>query len=433
MHLLAAAHGPARLPVAEVFISRSWTSAGPVARLLDVPEYDHIVVGAGLSGLMLTRALLDTAGSTGRPRVLLADPRPADDGPVTFAFWATGPGPLDRWTIGQWNSLMIVGHHGQARTVGLDGAVYRAVDWGRGRTELLEQVVADPRVAVVPAPVGSVRDGPAEAVVDVDGRWTTSRWVYDSRPTSWRRPRRTGLALTQAFRGQWVRTDRDIVPTGAATLMDFSADDGPDLGFTYVLPTSTRSAMVMAVRMGSATGLPNPGPSVPSVVGDAGWRVEAEESGTTPLVVPGPPRRRGRRVLAIGVNGGRARASTGYAVTRILADTVHIRRSLDRHSHPFALPPDPLWQRSLDRIWLHALARERAGLESAFLSLFTQAPLAAILRFLDGDAGPRDVLAVVSALPPGPFLRALLPTPSHRPQRTEARSGGADTRKSRRT
>jgi lycopene beta-cyclase len=376
-----------------------------------VPEYDHTVVGAGLSGLMLTRALLDTAPSAGRPRVLLADPRPADASPVTFAFWATGPGPLDRWTIGQWDSLMVVGHQGQARTVGLDGAVYRAVDWGRGRAELLDQVAADPRVTMVSAPVGSVRDGLAEAAVDVDGRWTTSRWVYDSRPTGWRRPRRTGLALTQAFRGLWVRTDRDTVPTGAATLMDFSADDGPDLGFTYVLPISTRSAMVMAVRIGSETALPDPGPSVPSVVGDAGWRVEAEESGTTPLVVPSPPRRRGRRVLAIGVNGGRARASTGYAVTRILADTLHIRRSLDRHDHPFALPPDPLWQRGLDRIWLHALARERAGLESAFLSLFTQAPLGAILRFLDGEAGPRDVLAVVNALPPGPFLRALFPTP----------------------
>jgi lycopene beta-cyclase len=116
-------------------------------------------------------------------------------------------------------------------------------------------------------------------------------------------------------------------------------------------------------------------------------------------------------VLAIGVNGGRARASTGYAVTRILADTRNIRRSLDQQDHPCALPPDPLWQRSLDRIWLNALARERAGLESALLSLFTQAPLAAILRFLDGEAGPRDVLAVVSALPPGPFLRALFPTP----------------------
>ena len=375
-----------------------------------MPEYDHIVVGAGLSGLMLTRALLGTSTSTGRPRVLLADPRAADNGPVTFAFWATGPGPLDRWTIGQWDSLVIVGHHGQARTVGLDGAVYRAVDWGRGRADLLERAAADPRVTMVPGPVGSVRDGLAEAMVDVDGRWTTGRWVYDSRPPGWRRPRRTGLALTQAFRGQWVRTDRDIVPTGAATLMDFSADDGPDLGFTYVLPISTRSAMVMAVRMGSAAALPDPGPSVPSVVGDADWRVEAEESGTTPLVVPGLPRRRGRRVLAIGVNGGRARASTGYAVARILADTLHIRRSLDRHNHPFAVPPDPLWQRSLDRIWLNALARERAGLESAFMLLFTKAPLAAILRFLDGDAGRRDVLSVVKALPAGPFLRALLPT-----------------------
>jgi lycopene beta-cyclase len=116
----------------------------------------------------------------------------------------------------------------------------------------------------------------------------------------------------------------------------------------------------------------------------------------------------GRHVLRIGRRGGRVRPSTGYAVLRILADTRAIRRSLRRHGHPFAVPADPAWQRALDRIWLHALQRERAALEPAFLSLFTNASVDQVLRFLDGEARPGDVLAVVRALPPRPFLRALL-------------------------
>ena len=37
----------------------------------------------------------------------------------------------------------------------------------------------------------------------------------------------------------------------AATLADFSCDDGDDLGFSYVLPTGPATAMVMSVRMGA--------------------------------------------------------------------------------------------------------------------------------------------------------------------------------------
>jgi lycopene beta-cyclase len=111
-------------------------------------------------------------------------------------------------------------------------------------------------------------------------------------------------------------------------------------------------------------------------------------------------------VLAIGSRGGRVRASTGYSVTRILTDSRAIARSLAEHGHPFVVPPDPRRDRVLDRVWLRALARERAGLEPAFLRLFAGAPIDGVLRFLDGRAGPGDVARVVRALPPAPFLRA---------------------------
>jgi lycopene beta-cyclase len=219
---------------------------------------------------------------------------------------------------------------------------------------------------------------------------------------------RRGVTLLQAFRGVWVRTQSDVISTAAATLLDFSGDDGPDLGFAYVLPVSSRFALVMAVRMAEEAHVPDPVPAVSRVVGGADWSVEAEEQGVTALVTPSPRRRLGPRVLAIGRRGGRVRPSTGYAVTRVLSDSVAIRRSLDRYGHPFALPRDPHWQGVLDAIWLKALRRERAALEPAFVSLFTRAPVGSVLRFLDGHASLSDVRSVVRALPPAPFVRAAL-------------------------
>jgi hypothetical protein len=143
---------------------------------------------------------------------------------------------------------------------------------------------------------------------------------------------------------------------------------------------------------------------VAALTRDVPFVATAQESGTTPLVTPPPPRRLARRVLAIGARGGRVRASTGYGVPAVLSDTAAIRASLDRHGHPFGLPRDPAWQRALDRVWLRALTTDGAALAPAFVDLLTGAPADSVLRFLGTDARPRDVAAVVRALPPRPFL-----------------------------
>lgn len=380
-------------------------------------DVEHLVVGAGLSGLLLARALLRSGLLASAPStsVLITDPVLHDDQPITLAYWSRGPTELDPWAIGSWDVLRLVDRHGRERRIGLGPWRYTAVDWGQARADMLDELVADPRVVVRDAAVTAFRDLDGVVAVQLGTEQVTSSWAYDSRPPTspelaadfGRVVRGSPVSLMQTFQGLWVHTE-SALDVSAATLADFSCDDGDDLGFSYVLPTGPATAMVMSVRMGADPGPADPHAAAARLAAGSAWVVDATEGGQTPLVSRSPTRRHGRRTLVIGNRGGRVRPSTGYAVTRILDDTSAIVRSLQRHGHPFDIAPDPRWQRALDTIWLRALQRERAGLEPAFLSLFAKAPIDCVLRFLDGSVGARDLAAVVRALPPAPFLRAAL-------------------------
>jgi len=66
-------------------------------------HYDLAIVGAGLSGLMLTRALLENA-ATANKRILLLDRSFTDYPPKTWCFWEKGAGRYQSFVEKEWQA-----------------------------------------------------------------------------------------------------------------------------------------------------------------------------------------------------------------------------------------------------------------------------------------------------------------------------------------
>jgi lycopene beta-cyclase len=112
-------------------------------------------------------------------------------------------------------------------------------------------------------------------------------------------------------------------------------------------------------------------------------------------------------VLAIGMQGGRIKPSTGFAFMRVQADSAAIVQSLIEHDQPFDIPEDSERYRLYDSLLLDIMEREPERIQAIFAALFKHNSIEQVLSFLDEQASLAQNVRMIATLPPAPFLQAL--------------------------
>ena len=362
-----------------------------------MPDVDVAILGGGCAGLSLAARL---AGSGLSFRVVEPRESYADD--RAWSFWRTAPDPFEDCVRASWQGWTVAGPRGTVRR-GSRRLPYQTVPAGAFYDRACALIDAAPEGAL---DLGTAATGvaPAGAVhrVDTSRGSFTARHVLDGRPPA-RRPR-----YGQFFLGREIATDADAFDPGAVPLMHFRRGYSAGVDFLYILPFARDRALVEVTSFA-------PAPPERSVFAD--W-LEAEiaalgagrpdvlrqEAGALPMEVgyrePAAP-----GVTRIGLGGGAARPSTGYAFQRIQAQSDALARGLIRGDGP-RLPAERPMTRFMDRVFLQVLAAAPERGPALFESLFRNAPAERLERFLSGSTRAADRLSVMAALPPAPFLRA---------------------------
>jgi len=246
------------------------------------------------------------------------------------------------------------------------------------------------------------------------GSYTASA-VVDTRPA--RAPRQGDALLWQSFLGVEVESSRGVFNARQVTLMDFGDISGPRMVFTYILPFSAHRALVEITEFSPDAVVP--GMLQPLLRGalerlalGADSRTVRTEAGVLPMGMMGAAGGVGRgdgrwSYVQAGVAGGGARSCTGYAFQRIQRWAERCAGHLMEHGSPVGHGKDLATMAFLDHLFLRVL-RDRPQLAPRlFTQLFGEAATGSVLRFLGDRATAADVLRVVAALPPGPFVKAL--------------------------
>ncbi|TVP56406.1 MAG: lycopene cyclase [Halomonadaceae bacterium] len=383
------------------------------------------MAGAGLTGLSLACWLLDLATQRRQPlpRILMLEPRSHYSNDRTWCFWDRQPQPFRHCIRQRWPRWAVQQGQQRQQQQG-DHAPYAMLPAEDLYREALARINREPAITLKQGvTVQQLLEQPQQVqVVTSDGHFS-SHAVIDTRP-----PAREAMAeeqgLWQVFTGLELALPDHGFEADCALLMDFQPGVG-DTRFVYVLPLGPDHLLVEWTAF-------QPHLSAPALSADfdhwlnihlgTGYRVLRQEQGALPMM-PLRPRSAtapvSRRIVTAGTAAGWLRPATGYLFAtcqrgaRALAEQV-----LDAHrSGVWELPgwqPRSALLNWMDRVFLRALQRHPEQAPQWFLRLFGGTSPERLSRFLSDQPGLLDILAIMTALPPWPFLQSALSRPHPR-------------------
>ena len=387
---------------------------------------DALILGAGCAGTRLA-AQLERRGYRGR--VVLLDARADFGAPARWCGWlAPGLPPLapdleplvsHRWHLWQTRDGAHTARCGDNATsyYHLDAPQFFAHFHARWRAQ------NGPIALRLGERVTKVcEDADGVCVTTASGAWRAPI-VFDARHAGSAQLARLDapgeLRLHQDFVGWIVESARPWFDPQCATLMDFRLPQNDGVRFAYVLPFSPTRALVESTHFGGAPLAQAAHERALSAylgetLGVADYQICARERGDLPMASAQLPEQLSARRFAIGVAGGAARASSGYAFARIEAQTARWAAALVRGDWldgggDLAGRERRARRKSagLDGAFLEVMARDPALARSCFMRLFSRVPPASLARFLGERSTPADDARVIAALPKLPFCAAM--------------------------
>lgn len=380
-----------------------------------VVECDLVVIGGGLAGLSLACWLDHMARIEGlaMPNVCVLEPRTHYTNDRTWCFWNLESHPFDSlisyrwpcWQVGDGTRSVTHngGHQGYAM-IPADKFYRKALDTLQGCPQLtlyretaVQRVEARQNDVLVTA--GSIQ-------------WRAQA-VVDTRPPELSDRVRNG-GLWQLFTGAEIDCPGHGYALDRVHLMDFQPETDA-ISFIYLLPLGPNRLLVEWTEfhrerrsldfLALLTAWLNRNLKGP-------YRIERQESGALPMVeVPVP--RKPSRVVNAGVRGGWMRPATGYhfaSCQRGCADLA--KQILEAHRSDQWMLRSPRLRSAglgwMDGVFLRALRRHPERAPSWFIAMFAGTTAEQMSRFMNDQPRLADVLALMRALPPGPFIREAL-------------------------
>ena len=375
-----------------------------------MPTYDYIIIGAGLSGLMLADAMGRDTFFRGKS-ILLLDKDTKKTNDRTWCFWEKGNGDFDKLVHKSWEHILFAGTDYELRRP-LSPYIYKLVRGIDFYDEYLGRIADYPNILIQKAEVLGTVPAKQEVEVITDLGPYRCKKVFNSVMGLGKMVSQNKFpVLQQHFLGWFLKTEKPVFDGRTVTFMDFSIPQNGNTRFIYVLPFSQTEALVEYTLFSK---IPLPEEEYEEGIHNYlknrlkcyTYTISGSEKGRIPMTCYDFASANGENIFHIGTAGGWTKASTGftfmntYRKTRSLVQLLKKGRSLDR-----LYRKNRFW--FYDLLLLDILHLKNDEGSPIFEALFKKCPPQLIFKFLDGDTNLWEDLRIIRACPKGEFIGAL--------------------------
>ena len=376
--------------------------------------YDIAFAGAGLAALSLAVRLIALPNP---PRIILVDPRTKFPHDRTWCYWKLHNSPFDPAITNRWYHWTV-----RTPTVGTVAAAtirtpYVRIPSDQFYQTALQKLSTSPNITFLRGvSVQTIENHSDHTNLHLsDGQNVTATWTFDSRP-----PQNKNAPWRQIFRGLELHSPEANLDTATVRLMDFQSA-GPDgIRFFYVLPLDQHTALVEDTWLVPSGKTPQFSDEAILTyaqrhLSPARWQIRHREEGNLPMGLLPPANsvssaiKKKNRIIPWGTPACAVRASSGYAFSRIQRASESMTHYWSQHHQPDpAVTHESELLAWMDRVFLRVMQRHPERVPEFFFRMFDRVPPESLVRFLESEPRPADILQVMRALPAAPFLASAL-------------------------
>ncbi len=368
-------------------------------------HFDFIILGGGGAGL---NCALELASSDKSILILDKELKNSDD--RTWSFWEKGMGKFDHLVHHRWNKIHF---HAKSDLTNMDIAPYqykmiRSSDF---YAYAHQQLDAASHVERIQSEVLDVQEkSDLVEVTTKDGVFTADR-VLDSiyiPPID----KAKHQYVAQHFGGWFIETEADVFDDDVANLMDFRIPQEDDTRFFYVLPLSSRKALVeIAIFSNNILKAEDYDNYIEDYIQTylkiSNYRVLEKEMGVIPMTSFPFHKQDTARIIKIGTAGGWVKPSSGYAFTRIVERSQKLAEQLLSNSKQIETNSH-FRHRWMDKTMLKAWNEQYISGKQVFESLFSKRKPSEVFEFLDEKSSFLQEIKVMYSCPILPLTKAAI-------------------------
>jgi lycopene beta-cyclase len=379
-------------------------------------HYDYIITGAGCAGSSLLMRMMTDPWFRDK-KILVVDQSQKNTNDRTWCFWETEPDLFEPIVYHRWDKLQFFSDS-YKDTLSIQPYQYKMIRGIDFYGYVSQTSATHNNVEWCFEKVQSIENTNGGVIVHTENAVYSGSYVFNSLHfTDDQLPARSDKKghhyLLQHFAGWVIETDTDCFDPGTATYMDFRVSQEAGTTFAYVLPVSARSALV-EYTLFSASLLQREAYDIAlkayiqDYLGVGKYSIQHKEFGVIPMTNQPFPMQNGR-IIQIGIAGGQAKGSSGYAFRFIQKRTASIVSALRSGKSPHMVRS--LSERKFqlfDGVLLQVLVSGQMPGADIFARIFQKNPPERVLRFLDNESTIREDLQIMRSVPTRIFLPAAL-------------------------